>query len=140
MTHINKPVPAPDADTKPFWEGCRKRELLIQECDACGRFHFPPSGRCPHCGAAGSRWVKASGRGRVYSWIVVVHPVPKEVYAGDVPYVVALVDLDEGVRMATNLVGCDPKAVVAEMPVEVTFHDVGDDLTLPYFRPAKISA
>ncbi|MBI4968647.1 MAG: Zn-ribbon domain-containing OB-fold protein [Rhodospirillales bacterium] len=140
MSHLNKPVPAPDPDTKPFWDGCRKHELLIQECDACGRFHFPPAGRCPHCGATGSRWVKASGKGTVYSWIVVVHPVPKEVYAGEVPYVVALVDLEEGVRMATNIVGCDPHAVTANMPVEVSFQDVADDLTLPCFRPAKPSA
>jgi uncharacterized OB-fold protein len=71
----------------------------------------------------------------VYSWIVVVHPVPKEIYATEVPYVVALVELEEGVRLPTNIVECDPASVKAEMPVEVVFEDVTPEVTLPKFRP-----
>ena len=131
-----KPLPAPDADSAPFWEACRRHELRLQRCRDCGRFRFPPHPLCPHCRSDRSEWVKSAGRGRVYSWIVVVHPVPGDVYRADVPYVVALVELTEGVRIASNIVGCDPHAVTADMPVEVIFDDVTDAVTLPRFRPA----
>jgi uncharacterized OB-fold protein len=83
-----------------------------------------------------SKWVAASGRGRLYSWIVVRHPIPTEIYAGEVPYVVALVDLEEGVRIATNIT-CVPEDLTGEMPVEVVFDDVAPELTLPRFRPLR---
>jgi uncharacterized OB-fold protein len=136
MTPYQKPLPAPDPDSQPFWEGCRAHRLLLQRCTACGRCRFPAAPFCPDCQSRESEWVAASGRGTVFSWIVVRHPVPKDVYAGDVPYVVALVELAEGVRMATNIVGCAPEAVVAGLPVEVTFEDVTAEITLPRFRPA----
>lgn len=131
-----KPLPVADPDSRPFWEGCRRRELLLQRCADCGRFRFPPSSACPGCGSRQQTWVEASGKGRVYSWVVVVRPVPREVFADDVPYVVALVELDEGVRLPTNLVGCDPDAVVGDMAVEVVFEEVTPEVTLPKFRPA----
>jgi uncharacterized OB-fold protein len=90
---------------------------------------------CPKCRAAEAGWVRASGRGKVYSWIVVVHPVPREIWADKVPYVVALVELEEGVRLATNIVECDPGSIAAEMPVEVVFEDVVPEVTLAKFRP-----
>jgi uncharacterized OB-fold protein len=74
----------------------------------------------------------------VFSWIVVNHPVPKDIYGLDVPYVVALVELEEGVRMPTNIVGCDPSAIRADMPVQVAFEDVTAELTLPKFRPREL--
>ena len=83
-----------------------------------------------------SKWVAASGRGRLYSWIVVRHPIPREIYAGEVPYVVALVDLEEGVRIATNMT-CAPEDLTGDMPVEVVFDDVTPELTLPRFRPLR---
>ncbi len=135
MTAYGKPVPAPDADSAPYWQGCREHRLLIQKCGACGAVRFPPASLCPDCGSAAHDWIAASGRGRVYSWIVVTYPVPKDIYAGDVPYVVALVELDEGVRLPTNIVECDPHDLMADMPVEVVFDDVDDTLTLPKFRP-----
>ncbi len=135
MTVYGKPVPAPDADSAPYWQGCREHRLLIQKCGGCGAVRFPPAGLCPDCGSAAHDWIATSGQGRVYSWIVVTHPVPKDIYAGDVPYVVALVELEEGVRLPTNIVACDPHDVTADMPVEVVFDDVDDTLTLPKFRP-----
>ena len=83
-----------------------------------------------------SEWVRTDGRGRLYSWIVVRHPIPRDIYGGDVPYVVALVDLDEGVRMSTNMV-CAPEDLTANMRVEVMFDDVSSELTLPKFRPVR---
>ncbi|OGA57629.1 MAG: hypothetical protein A3G81_03895 [Betaproteobacteria bacterium RIFCSPLOWO2_12_FULL_65_14] len=130
-----KPVPVPDADSRPFWDGCREHQLRIERCADCGTARFPPSGMCPHCRSSRREWITASGRGTVFSWIVVRHPVPKEMYAGEVPYVVALVELEEGVRMPTNIVGCEPGAIRAGMPVEVVFEDVSADVTLPRFRP-----
>lgn len=138
MTYA-KPVPVPDPDTRPFWEGCLQGKLLLQRCDACSSFRFPPSESCPKCGSDRVSWVGSTGRGKVFSWIVVVHPVPREIYAGDVPYVVALVDLEEGVRVATNIVGCAPGSVAAAMPVEVVFDRVTDEVALPKFRPARTS-
>ncbi|MEJ8571598.1 Zn-ribbon domain-containing OB-fold protein [Microbaculum marinum] len=130
-----KPLPAPDPETEEFWNGCRDHRLLIQRCGSCGTHRFPPTSFCPHCQSDETEWVEASGRGRVFSWIVVRHPVPREIYAGDVPYVVAIVALDEGVRMVGNLVGIDPDAVAADLPVKVTFENVTDEITLPEFEP-----
>ena len=136
MSHRGKPVPVPDIDSAPFWEGCRQHRLMIQRCAACGHLRFPPAGMCPNCRSMESDWVGACGHGRLYSWIVIRHPVPREIYAGDVPYVVALVDLEEGVRIPTNMI-CTPEELVGDMPVEVVFDDVSPDLTLPKFRPVR---
>jgi hypothetical protein len=130
-----KPIPDPDPDTAPFWAGCVEHKLLIQRCLACGKHQFPPSSVCAACGDDSLEWVESSGKGKVFSWIVVTHPVPKTVYADDVPYVVALVELEEGVRMPTNIVGCKSDAIVAGMQVDVLFDRVTDDLVLPKFRP-----
>ena len=130
-----KPMPVPDADSRPFWEACREHRLRIERCAECHAARFPPVAVCPHCGSPRSQWVTASGRGTVFSWIVVRHPVPRDVYAGEVPYVVALVELEEGVRMPTNIVGCAPEAIRPGMPVEVVFDDVSAEITLPRFRP-----
>lgn len=135
MGRYPKPLPEADADSRPFWEGCRAHRLMLQRCADCGAFRFPPSRHCAHCRSTRAAWLPATGDGRVFSWIVVVHPVPGDIYAAEVPYVVALVELAEGVRMATNIVGCDPHAIEARMPVEVVFDDVTAEITLPRFRP-----
>lgn len=130
-----KPLPEPDAASQPFWDGCRSHRLLIQRCAACGTPRFPPGPRCPACRAPEAEWIEASGRGTVFSWIVVNHPVPREAYGGEVPYAVALVELAEGVRMPTNIVGIAPAGITAGMHVEVVFDDVTPDVALPRFRP-----
>jgi uncharacterized OB-fold protein len=132
---IDKPRPVADHLTAPYWDGCRQHELRLQRCTACGTHRFPPGPVCTSCRSPDARWVASSGRGTVYSWIVVRHPIPAEIYAQDVPYVVALVELDEGVRVPTNIVDCPVDEVVAGMAVEVVFRDAGDDLWLPVFRP-----
>lgn len=134
-TNYGKPVPALDPESTPFWEACRRHELRIQRCADCGQHRFPATTYCPNCQSAAVDWVKASGNATVFSWIVVRHPVPKEVYAQDVPYVVALVTLEEGVRMSTNIVGCAPEAVTADMKLKVQFRDVTPEITLPVFAP-----
>jgi uncharacterized OB-fold protein len=132
----DKPLPVLDPESTPFWEAARQHKLKIVKCTACGHIRFPPTSFCPACNSPAHEWIEASGNATVFSWIVVRHPVPKDVYAGDVPYVVALVTLEEGVRMSTNIVGCAPEEVTAYMPVKVQFRDVTPEITLPVFAPA----
>lgn len=130
-----KPLPVPDPESAPFWEGCRAGKLMMQRAPSTGIFQFPPTTFCPG-GLERPEWAEVSGLGRIFSWIVIRHPIPADVYADDVPYVVALVDLDEGVRMAANIRGCAVDAVSAGMRVVVDFDAVTEEVTLPYFRPA----
>lgn len=134
-----KPHPVADHDSAPYWQGCADHKLLIQRCTACGTHRFPPGPTCQECGGRDLAWIEASGRGTVFSWIIVHHPVPHEVYAGEVPYVVAIIELAEGVRMASNVIDCAPDTVHADMPVEVTFRDNGAGVILPLFRPAGVA-
>jgi uncharacterized OB-fold protein len=130
-----KPLPVPDADSRPFWEGCHHHKLLIMRCNRCGQVRFPPTTFCSRCQAHEHLWIESTGRGRVFSWIVVRHPVPQEVYAEDVPYIVAVVELEEGVRIPSNIIDCTPELVRAGLPVHVVFRDVNDQISLPVFRP-----
>ena len=132
-----KPLPVPDPETRPFWEACRRGRLMLQRCSDCGHVRFPPTRFCARCRSARCEWVDSKGEGQVFSWIVVRHPVPRDMYAQDVPYVVALIELAEGVRVPSNIVGCAPEDVTAGMPVSVIFRAVTPDITLPLFQPAK---
>ena len=129
------PLPVTDGDTMPFWEGTRRGELRIQRCRACGRHVFYPRAVCPFCMSDELDWVRASGRGVVYSFTV-VHRAPEE-FQHQVPYVVALVDLEEGPRLMTRIVDVEPHAVHIGMPVEVTFRPVTEEIVLPCFRPRE---
>jgi uncharacterized protein len=133
---MQRPLPVLDHLSTPFWEGCRAHQLRLQRCAQCSRTQFPPGPVCRHCRSSKLQWITGSGNATVYSWIVVRHPIPAEIYAPEVPYVVALVDLAEGVRMPTNIVGCAPEDVTAGMPVEVVFRDLTEQVSLPQFRPA----
>jgi len=128
-----KPLPVADAETQPFWDGCRHGKLMLQRCTRCGHVRFPPTHFCSKCRSADHAWVESDGYGKVFSWIVVHHPVPRDVYA-DVPYIVALVTLDEGVRIPSNIVGIAPNKVRADMRVRVTFRPATDEITLPLFE------
>ena len=134
-----KPLPVADVETRPFWEACQSGKLTLQKCTECGHIRFPPTTYCSKCRSARHQWIESSGNGRVFSWIVVRHPVPRDVYAKDVPYVVALIELEEGVRIPSNIIGCTPEEVTANMPVSVVFRAVTPDITLPLFEPAKAS-
>jgi uncharacterized OB-fold protein len=134
------PVPLPVADdvTAPFWEGCRRHQLLIQRCAACGRARFHPRELCPRCRASACEWVPASGRGTVYSRVVCHAPV-LPAFQDRVPYAVVLVELaeDSSLRLVGNVLDCDPHEVRIGDAVEVCFQDVGDGVTLPQWRLAK---
>jgi len=134
-----KPLPVLDSETQPFWEGCRQGKLRLQRCTQCGHVRFPPTRFCAKCRSIEHEWIDSSGRCRVFSWIVVRHPVPRDVYAQEVPYAVALITLDEGVRIPSNIVGIAPEKVTANMPVRVTFRQATAEITLPLFEPEQQS-
>lgn len=130
-----RPRPAVNAWARPFWDGTRDGRLLIQRCNSCRKAVFYPRLACPHCGADHLAWEQASGRGTVYSYTVVLNNAPSR-FAAEVPYVVAVIRLEEGVQMLSNLVECDLGRLACDMPVEVTFRRIDDEFTLPMFRPA----
>ena len=128
------PRPVPDHDTKPFWDGCQEKRFLIPKCADCGHARWPPGPMCPTCQGTDTDWIDSSGRGRVYSWIVATHPVDP-LLADQVPYLVAMIDLDEGVRVVGNIDGCEPEQVFADMPVVLYFPDPTEDgFRVPNFR------
>jgi uncharacterized OB-fold protein len=119
--------------TRPFWEACSRGELIYQRCVACGTIAFPPTDLCRACLDARLEWETSVGTGRLYSWTIVWRPVTPAFTA---PYAPAIVDVDEGYQMMTNLIGIAPNDITVGLPVRVSFHRVGSDLCLPYFEPA----
>ena len=136
MENPEKPVPVVNPWARPFWEAARDKRLIIQQCKDCEKHIFYPRIACPHCFSDQVDWVEASGKGKVYSFTVVKNNAPSS-FIIDMPYVIAIVKLEEGVQMLTNIVGCDPEAVACDMPVEVTFEKLNDEFTLPKFQPIK---
>jgi uncharacterized OB-fold protein len=132
---LRRPRVVPDADSAPFWEGCRAHRLLVQECEGCGQRRYPPVGLCHRCRSWDFRWIEVTG-GVVESWVVVHHGVTSDL-AAEAPYVVALVDLGDGVHMPANLVGIDADAIEIGMAVAVSFRTTASGDVLPVFVPAE---
>lgn len=131
-TQYQKPTPEINDENRAFWEGCRQGELRVQKCSNCGHIrHLSPA--CPQCLKAEHEWVAASGRGTVYSWIV-VHQRYNRNFEEDLPYNVTIVELDEGPRMVTSLVDVENQDIKAGTPVEVVFDRVTEEITLPKFK------
>jgi uncharacterized OB-fold protein len=133
MTEYKKPLPVVQPWSKPFWEAAKRHKLMIQTCNDCGLKIFYPRKYCPDCWSANLGWFEASGRGRVFSYSITMAGV-EERFAEDLPFVLALVDLEEGIRMMTNIVECKPDEVSIGMDVKVTFRDVTDEFSLPMFK------
>jgi uncharacterized protein len=129
-----KPIPRIDEETRGYWEACRRHELVLQRCGACGTLRYHPRAVCPECLSSEVRWERMSGRGTVYTFTV-THQNQAPGFREELPYVLAYVTLDEGPQMLTNVVGCPPDQVKIGMPVEVTFEDVNDELAIPRFKP-----
>jgi len=134
MPDWNKPLPSIVGETRPYWESCRQGQLLIQKCDGCGEYQFYPRGICANCWSGAIKWVKASGKGTVWTYTVTYQNRTPGFDGG--PYVLALVELEEGVRMFSNIVECNPRDVKIGMPVQVTFIKASDQVSIPYFKPA----
>lgn len=133
--HGGKNFPRPTPETKPFWEGCSAHKLLLQRCPQCATLQFYPRMLCSHCLAQEPEWIQASGRGTIRSFTVVRRPV-SQAYAAETPYVVALVALEEGPTMMSNIVGCDPQELSVGSPVTVVFERWSEQITVPKFRLA----
>ncbi len=129
-----KPVPVVNTWAQPFWDAARQERLIIQKCTACGKHVFYPRMACPYCAADSLEWVEASGKGTVYSFTVVEANAPSA-FIDDMPFVVAVIRLQEGVQMLSNVIDCEPHDVVCDMPVKVTFGKLNDAFTLPKFKP-----
>lgn len=128
------PTPVVTPETAPYWDGARAGKLLLQRCLECRGVHFYPRRTCPACWSERVEWIEASGRGRVHSFTV-IHRPPAPAFASRVPYVVALVDLEEGPRMMANVVGDGALDVAIDDPVTVTFESRGG-IALPQFARA----
>lgn len=128
------PIPVPSAETAPFWAAAREEKLVIPRCDKCGGTWFPPSEACPSCGAPHYSWIEASGRGKVFSFVV-FHRVYHRAFKGKVPYTVAVIELEEGPRLISNVVGISPDDVRCDMAVRVVFDARGDGVKVPQFTP-----
>jgi uncharacterized OB-fold protein len=132
-----KPLPTPSPETQRYWEGCKKHELWLPYCRSCQRFYFYPRAFCPQCFSWNIEWRQVSGRGKIYTFAI-QHRAWHPGWSEEVPYVTALVELEEGPRLYTNIVEVDPdpKKLRCDMPVEVVFDDVNDEISLPKFRPS----
>ena len=129
-------LPEPTPETRHFWEGCKEGELRLQRCTACSQSYFPPRPFCPKCGCREVEVFSASGRGVLWSYVINQRPRPD---MGTEPYAIAVVKLDEGPTMMTNIVDCPqtPEALQLDMAVQVSFAKQSDDITLPLFAPAR---
>lgn len=132
---IPRPLPRPSEQSAEFWAATADGRFLIQRCAGCGAAVFYPRVNCPECGSTDLAAEDASGRGTVYTYTVARRPTHRA-FAEAGPYVIAIVELEEGPHVTTNIVGCDPDDVTIGMPVEVTFADEVDGIAIPLFRPS----
>lgn len=128
-------IPQPTPETQHYWDGAKRGELLLQTCKSCNHTYFPPRPFCPECGSRDVEVIKASGKGRLYSYIINHMKAP----GYEPPFAVAVVELEEGPRIMTNILECEqtPEALQLDMPLEVTFEKLSDEISLPQFKPAK---
>jgi uncharacterized OB-fold protein len=132
----DKPLPAMSGLTKEFYDWCRRGELRFQRCSRCHAWRHVPRELCADCGSWEWTWEPSSGRGRVFTWTVVVramHPA----FQHEAPYAVAVVELEEGVRIVSQVIDCPPEELEIDLPVAVRFQDVTPEVTLPVFERAS---
>ncbi|MDN4493508.1 Zn-ribbon domain-containing OB-fold protein [Ureibacillus aquaedulcis] len=120
-----------DEESKPFWDGLMNEKLLIQYCSDCHQYIFYPRTICPHCFSEDISWQESCGNGRIYSYTVVHQAFGQ--FKGDTPFVVGIIELDEGVRMMSRIIG-DKEQIAIDQPVSVVFAKVENELVLPYFQ------
>ena len=134
MTTYEKPLPQPNADDRPFWEGCKQHELRFQKCGDCGLVRWPPSMICPNCYSESNETIVASGKGKIYTFAV-YHRAYHPGFEKELPYVTAVIELEEGPHFLSNIVGCKSDEVRCDMPVEVVWEDINEEFSLPKFKP-----
>ena len=136
MADYRKSLPEPTPETKPFWDGTKAGELRLQRCRSCSSVYFPPRPFCPECASRSVEWFRASGKGKLHSYVINNRPAPG--FERETPYTIAVVMLDEGVKMMTNLRNVEhtPEALTLDMPLEVTFEQATEEIAIPYWKPA----
>ena len=127
------PLPRPTSVSQPYWDACRDERLTVQKCRDCETYTFIPAPCCGDCLGENLEWVESSGRGTLYSFSTVYRP-QQPVF--ETPYTVVIVELEEGWHMLSNLVDVEPEDIAIGMPLEVTYREMTDEITLPLFRPA----
>ena len=130
-----KPLPPINPASQPFWDACAQGRLLLQHCGDCGHLQLYPRLLCAACGSRNLEWAQASGRGTVQTFTIIRRAV-SAAFEPDAPYVVALVELEEGPTLMSNIIGCDPASVAIGQPVRVTFEARGEGIAVPQFEPA----
>lgn len=133
-SEYEKPMPRVTDLDRPHWEAAAKHQLLIQSCNDCGHMWFPPAENCPNCLGTNLGWKEPKGTGKVHSFII-YHQGWLPGYLKSTPYNVAIIQLDEGPRFISNVVGIDNDHIEVDMPVQVTFEDVAPDVSIPRFKP-----
>jgi len=139
MAETDKIVPPITEELRPFFEGAKNNRLVIQKCESCGKLRFPPAQVCPECLSHKLGWVAVSGHGRVYSYSI-MHRAYHPAFAGKVPYALVVVELEEGGKIMSNVVGIQPHRLKCGMPVEVIFERISDEVVLPKFKPAAFAS
>ena len=132
--NYEKPIPIPDEASQPFFDGAKEQRLMIQRCTTCGAVMWPYKSRCDNCLRPTVTWEQASGKGTLYSFVL-MHQIYHPGFAAEAPYVIAQVDLAEGLRILSTVVGCSHANLQIGMPLEVTFEAITDEVTLPKFKP-----
>ena len=132
---VPKPKPRPAPESLPYWQAAREHRLALPKCEDCRKFWFPPSRTCPHCLSTKFSFENVSGKGKIFSFVT-FHRVYRPAFANDVPYVVALIELDEGPRLLSNIMGVTHDQVKCEMRVEVVFDDYDEEISIPKFKLA----
>jgi uncharacterized OB-fold protein len=130
------PTPVADEASAPFFEGAATGRLMLMRCAGCGTHRYPSRDRCDVCWSTETEWVEATGRATLHSWVV-FHQVYHPAFADRIPYNVAVVELEEGPRITTNIVGCDLHDLKASMKLNVMFEEVAKSMALAKFRPAR---
>ena len=136
MSEYKKPLPVIQSYSKAFWDGTKAGTLLVQQCQDCNAYMSYPRQFCTECWSDNMGWKESSGQANVFSFSVTYEGV-EPMFEDDLPIVLAWVDLPEGVRMNTSLIGCDPKDIEIGMEVEVVFKTVTNEITIPHFTPVK---
>ena len=134
MAEYNRPIPRVEPFTEPFWQATKRHELALQKCADCGAYRFSPKETCPKCASTDYEWSRVSGEGAVYTYTI-MERAPNPAWQAEAPYVIALVDLKEGARMMSHIIGCSPQDVKIGMPVRVVFEDVSDEVAIYKFEP-----
>lgn len=133
MSEPTRPLPRPSLVTQPYWDAAAAHKLTVQECASCGHVQFYPRIVCTECASAELNELVCTGRGEVYTYTI-NHRAPHAYFKAQTPYVVAMVELEEGVRLMANIVGPSARDVQIGAPVMVEFEDTGQGITLPQFR------